>query len=60
MSYTEYDDNGVKVFLCWNCGKIHLEESETQHEGVDMDFITRHLDKARKVEEEKKRVSHRG
>ena len=54
MSYTRYKEGGVEVYLCWNCGKIHLEESETQHEYIDEDFIGRHLDKIRREQEKRK------
>jgi len=26
MSYTGFIERGRKVFLCWNCGRIHLKE----------------------------------
>ena len=48
MSYDEYDHYGTKVYLCWNCGKIHIEEEETQHEYIDDDFLNRLIDKGNK------------
>lgn len=49
MSYTKYNDRGTTVYLCWNCGRIHLEEIETQQCKEDMEFIGRCLDKIRKA-----------
>ena len=45
MSYSKIIENGRELYLCWNCGKIHIYEEETQHEGLDMDFITKLLNK---------------
>jgi hypothetical protein len=48
MSYTEYNDNGTIFYLCWNCGRIHIEEIETQQCEVNYDFVNKCLDKKAK------------
>lgn len=52
MSYTPYDDDGVEVYLCWNCGRIHVYKEETQHEGTDDEFLEKLIDKRSKQEKE--------
>jgi len=49
MSYTKIKEQGTEFYLCWNCGKIHVEEIETQQCKEDFDFINRCLDKRQKT-----------
>ena len=60
MSYERIMRDGVPFYLCWNCGRIHIEEKETQHEYVDYKFIERVLDKHKRFEKTKKEVEKDG
>ena len=48
MSYDVYVDRGTKFYLCWNCGRIHIEEEETQQCTEDYKFISECLKKRQK------------
>ena len=47
MSYDVFESRGTTFYLCWNCGRIHVERIETQQCKEDHDFIEKCLNKRR-------------